>query len=106
MLDTLGMFDAAMALPEQVVRAAEAGAEVTNLPPAEGISSVVVLGMGGSGIGGDVLRRGGRAHLPGPGGRVQALRVPRLRRSGHVGVRRVVLGQHGGDGGRGQPGLR
>lgn len=54
MLDTLGMFDAAMSLPEQVVRAAEAAAEVTNLPPAEGISSVVVLGMGGSGIGGDV----------------------------------------------------
>lgn len=53
-LDTLGMFDAAYGLPEQLEAAASAADRVTNLPPAEGISSVVVMGMGGSGIGGDV----------------------------------------------------
>lgn len=53
-LDTLGMFDAAFGLPEQLAAAARAAEQATNLPPAEGISSVVVMGMGGSGIGGDV----------------------------------------------------
>jgi glucose/mannose-6-phosphate isomerase len=55
MIDSLGMLDAARALPEQM-RAAAAGMDlVDGLPPADGITSVVVLGMGGSGIAGDVL---------------------------------------------------
>ena len=54
-LDTLGMFDAAAGLPEQVEQAAAIGAEVVGLPDRESIENVLVLGMGGSGIAGDVL---------------------------------------------------
>lgn len=53
-LDSLGMFEAAYGLPEQVERAAEVAASVDGLPLSDGIDSVVVFGMGGSGIGGDV----------------------------------------------------
>ena len=54
MLDTLGMFDAALGLPEQVRDAAAAAATVEGLPSADGLTSVLIMGMGGSGIGGDV----------------------------------------------------
>ena len=55
LLDTVGMFDLAAALPEQVAAAAELGASVDGLPEREAIDHVVVLGMGGSGVAGDVL---------------------------------------------------
>lgn len=55
LLDTVGMFDLAAALPDQVAAAAVLGAEVDGLPEHESIENVVVLGMGGSGIAGDVL---------------------------------------------------
>jgi glucose/mannose-6-phosphate isomerase len=55
LLDTVGMFDLAAALPEQVAAAAALGAEVDGLPAHDEIEQVVVLGMGGSGIAGDVL---------------------------------------------------
>lgn len=48
------MFDAAASLGNQVRNAAEAAHSVEGLPSAEGITSVVVAGMGGSGIGGDL----------------------------------------------------
>lgn len=54
-LDSVGMFDLAAALPEQVAAAAALGAEVEGLPSHEDIENVVVLGMGGSGIGGDIV---------------------------------------------------
>ncbi len=54
-LDTLGMFAAAAGLPEQVEAAAAAAAEVGGLPDHDDIENVVVLGMGGSGVAGDVL---------------------------------------------------
>ncbi len=53
-LDTDGMWEAALGLAEQVARGADAAAAVPP-PPAAGISSVMALGMGGSGIGNDVL---------------------------------------------------
>ena len=53
-LDSLGMFDAAARLGDQVRTAASAASEVTGLPNADGVTSVVVVGMGGSGIGGDL----------------------------------------------------
>ena len=56
LLDSVGMFDLAAALPDQVADAAEVGLEVAGLPGQEGIGNVVVLGMGGSGIAGDVLK--------------------------------------------------
>ena len=53
-LDSLDMFGAAAGLAEQVAESARSAAAVPGLPSAEGVNSVVVAGMGGSGIGGDV----------------------------------------------------
>lgn len=55
MIDSLGMLDAARALPEQMRTALRGMDDIEGLPPAEGITSIVVLGMGGSGIAGDVF---------------------------------------------------
>ena len=55
LLDTVGMFDLAAALPEQVAAAARLGADLDGLPAHDDIEQVVVLGMGGSGVAGDVL---------------------------------------------------
>lgn len=56
-LDSLGMFDATAGLPEQVEQAAAAARSASlALPHHDGIENVVVLGMGGSGIAGDVVR--------------------------------------------------
>ena len=76
-------------------------------PTASAIENVVVLGMGGSGIAGDVARRRRRAVPAGAGRRVEGLRAAGLRRRGLARVRHLVLGQHrgdgrGGDGGRGR----
>jgi glucose/mannose-6-phosphate isomerase len=54
-LDTLGMWDAAMAFPEQVEDAAARRFDFSRLPSHDEIENVVVLGVGGSGIVGDVL---------------------------------------------------
>src|SRR4051794_4981885 len=54
-LDTQGMWDAATALPEQVAAASAAAASIAGLPAHEDIENVVVLGMGGSGIVGDLM---------------------------------------------------
>jgi glucose/mannose-6-phosphate isomerase len=49
------MFDLAAALPEQVAAAAALAVDVEGLPAHEDIENVVVLGMGGSGIAGDIV---------------------------------------------------
>lgn len=54
-LDTQGIWEATLGLPEQVERAAEDSADVEGLPDRDEIENVVVLGMGGSGIAGDIL---------------------------------------------------
>ena len=54
-LDSLGMFAAAAALPEQLAAAAAGAAGVEGLPEHDDIENVVVLGLGGSGIAGDVV---------------------------------------------------
>lgn len=54
-LDTLGMWDVTMALPEQAEAAAAQTLDFSRLPAHDEIENVVVLGMGGSGIVGDVL---------------------------------------------------
>ncbi len=48
------MWDATRALGSQLVTAAGSAGGVEGLPPAEGVTAVCVMGMGGSGIGGDV----------------------------------------------------
>jgi len=54
-LDTLNMFDATAGLPEQLEAAAASASQVEGLPAHDDIENVVVLGMGGSGIAGDLL---------------------------------------------------
>ena len=54
-VDSLDMWGATAALPEQVAAAADSASSLTGLPGHDGVENVVVLGMGGSGIAGDVL---------------------------------------------------
>jgi glucose/mannose-6-phosphate isomerase len=54
-LDSLGMRDLALGLPEQIEAAAAGLGRVPGLPDHERIENVVVLGMGGSGMAGDVM---------------------------------------------------
>jgi glucose/mannose-6-phosphate isomerase len=65
-LDSLGMFAAAAGLPEQIERAAAGARDLDGLPDHEDIENVVVLGMGGSGIAGDVLTVAAGPFLPLP----------------------------------------
>ncbi|MDA8268495.1 MAG: bifunctional phosphoglucose/phosphomannose isomerase [Actinomycetota bacterium] len=65
-LDTLGMFDAAAGLPEQVEAAAAAARGLAGLPDRAYVENVVLLGMGGSGIAGDVLVAVAGPFLPVP----------------------------------------
>ena len=56
MLDSLGMHQAALALPEQVADAAASVEHgIDGLPDRDRVNNVLALGMGGSGIAGDVL---------------------------------------------------
>jgi glucose/mannose-6-phosphate isomerase len=55
-LDTLAMFDAAAALPEQIEAAVTAAEAVQGLPAGDSVDNVLVLGMGGSGVSGDLLQ--------------------------------------------------
>jgi glucose/mannose-6-phosphate isomerase len=55
-LDTLGMFEAAAALPEQIEAAVATAQSVEGLPSGDDIDNVLVLGMGGSGVSGDLLQ--------------------------------------------------
>lgn len=66
LIDSDGMFDLAEGFPEQVERAFLDCASVTGLPRREDIESVVVVGMGGSGIAGDVLHAVASPLLPVP----------------------------------------
>jgi glucose/mannose-6-phosphate isomerase len=85
-LDTLGMFDAAHGLADQLVAAEAAGRAVDGLPSGEGVTSVLVLGMGGSGIGGDVC-----AAVATPTARVPVLVSKHYECPAHVGPDTLVL---------------
>jgi glucose/mannose-6-phosphate isomerase len=54
-LDTLDMFAVTAGLPEQVDSAVDAARDLDGLPDREYVENVVVLGMGGSGLAGDVM---------------------------------------------------
>ena len=57
-LDTLGMFAATASMPEQIAAGVDAVAEAAaadRIPEPDAITSVLVLGMGGSGLVGDFL---------------------------------------------------
>jgi glucose/mannose-6-phosphate isomerase len=65
-LDTQHMFDVTAGLPEQVEEAAAGARGVRGLPDGNSVEQVVVIGMGGSGIAGDVLEAVGGPLLPVP----------------------------------------
>lgn len=65
-LDTLGMFEATAGLPEQVASAVAAAHGLDGLPDKAYVENVVVLGMGGSGIAGDVMVAVAGPFLPVP----------------------------------------
>lgn len=65
-LDSLGMFDATAAMPDQVAAAVESAAGLEGLPSHEYIENVVVLGMGGSGIAGEIMIAVAGPFLPVP----------------------------------------
>jgi glucose/mannose-6-phosphate isomerase len=76
-VDTLGFLDAVGTLPEQFGTAAAVAAGV-DLSPLEGraFRSILVCGMGGSGISGDVLAAAGSATLRAPVTVARGYRVP------------------------------
>lgn len=65
-VDTLGMLDLAYGLPEQIEAAAERARDLAGLPTRENIENVVVLGMGGSGVAGDVAAAVAGPFMPVP----------------------------------------
>ena len=65
-IDTQNMFEATAGLPEQVERAARDAKGAEGLPERSAIENVVVLGMGGSGISGDVLLATAAPFMPVP----------------------------------------
>jgi glucose/mannose-6-phosphate isomerase len=65
-LDSLGMLAAAAALPEQVAAVLGESWGYTNLPEHDEVEHVVVIGMGGSGIAGEVLASAAGPYMPVP----------------------------------------
>src|SRR5439155_6447029 len=65
-LDSQGMLEAAASLPEQVEEAAGRARGLPGLPEPGGIEHVVVLGMGGSGIAGDIVAAAAGPFMPVP----------------------------------------
>ncbi len=65
-LDTVGMFELTAGLPEQVRTAAEDARGLDDLPDKSTIEHVVVLGMGGSGVSGDILAASAGRSCPCP----------------------------------------
>ena len=66
LLDTTGMWDVTANLPEQVFDASVSARGLEGLPAKDRIEHIVVLGMGGSGIAGDVLVAAAGPFLPIP----------------------------------------
>jgi glucose/mannose-6-phosphate isomerase len=75
-LDTQGMFDIAAALPEQVADAARNARGLDGLPEKETVEQVVVLGMGGSGVAGDILVATAAPFMPVPVVVVKSYELP------------------------------
>ncbi len=65
-LDSLGMFDLAEGLPEQAEAAVAGSRHLDGLPSMEDVEAVVFLGMGGSGMAGDVVTAVAAPQMPVP----------------------------------------
>lgn len=76
-VDTLGFADAVATLPEQFAEAGRAAQEVDlSAVAGQPVEHIVVCGMGGSGISGDVLAAAASADLPVPVSVVKGYRLP------------------------------
>jgi glucose/mannose-6-phosphate isomerase len=64
--DSQGMLAATLALPEQVAAAADRSQGLSGLPSIDDVNAVVVLGMGGSGIAGDLVAAVAGPFMPVP----------------------------------------
>src|SRR5437763_14539459 len=60
------MWDVTIAFPEQIEQAANASGSLIGLPTSDEIENVVVVGMGGSGIAGDIMRAVAGPFMPVP----------------------------------------
>ena len=81
MSDSLGFLDAVGGLPEQLADAQSTAREALDGAPSptpDAVRNVVVLGMGGSGIAGDVLAAVANAALPVPVVVLKQIRTPRF----------------------------
>lgn len=78
--DSLRFLDAVEGLPEQLAAAHEAAGSVdpARFPSAAGLTNIVVCGMGGSGISGDVLASSQNAELELPVTVLKQIRIPRF----------------------------
>ncbi|MDQ2825623.1 MAG: SIS domain-containing protein, partial [Actinomycetota bacterium] len=65
-MDSQGVLDAVLDLPEQAAAAVSGARGLDGLPDREDIAQVVVLGMGGSAIAGDVLMAAAGPYMPVP----------------------------------------
>ena len=65
-VDSQGMLAATAALPEQIAAAADRATGLSELPLIDDVNSVVVLGMGGSGIAGDIVAAVAGPFMPVP----------------------------------------
>jgi glucose/mannose-6-phosphate isomerase len=77
--DSLGFLDQVASLPEQLAAAHEAAGDAiqaSDLPDRETLKNVVVLGMGGSGIAGDVFNVVNNAQMPVPVTVLKQYRTP------------------------------
>ncbi|MCB1028549.1 MAG: SIS domain-containing protein [Microthrixaceae bacterium] len=85
-LDTLGMFDAAFGLPDQMAAAVEIASAADGLPDVSGVGSILMVGMGGSGISGDVMALVASEH-----GRVPVEVCKHYEPPAHVGPNTLVI---------------
>jgi glucose/mannose-6-phosphate isomerase len=76
--DSLGFLDAVCALPEQLAAAHEAAGRIDtrHFAPATELDHIIVMGMGGSGIAGDVFATALNDELPVPCAVLKQYRVP------------------------------
>jgi len=75
-LDTQGILEATLRLPEQVAEAMAAAHGLEGLPDHEEIENIVVLGMGGSAVAGDVMVAAAAPFLPVPALALRGYNVP------------------------------
>ncbi|MGZ8752426.1 MAG: bifunctional phosphoglucose/phosphomannose isomerase, partial [Acidimicrobiia bacterium] len=86
--DSLGFLDTVRGLPEQLAASHEAALEISpsDLPSDDDVDNIVVVGMGGSGIAGDVLNSVAVGELPVPVTVLKQMRTPAF-----VGPRTLVF---------------